>query len=196
MSHKYGSDNDSFCYPDTSILINKLNIKTRELLEEAEKEITTFSANEIDFSLPPYNLIYWQSIHKSLFSDIYRWAGELRSVFITKGETQFCNPKYISTESNKLFKNLSNDNFYVGLNRKDLIENSAELFIELNIIHPFREGHGRSQRILFDHIYANCGYEINWHFVSTENWIEANIEGIDMNYKPMIQILSKCLSKE
>ena len=115
MSVKYGSDNDSYCYPGTSILINKLNIKSRELLDEAEKEITSFSANEIDFSLPPYNLNYWQHIYKSLFSDLYEWAGELRSVFITKGETQFCNPKYISTESNKLFKDLSNDNFFVEL---------------------------------------------------------------------------------
>ncbi len=168
MSLKYGSDNDPYCYPGTTTLINKFGFRESSLLEQAENEITLFSANEIEFSPPPYDLTYWQDIHKKLFSDLYNWAGELRSVNVTKKETQFCNPLYIQKESDRLFASLSNENYYVDLNRKELICRSAELFTELNLIHPFREGNGHSQRILFRHLFANCDYNIDWHHVSTD----------------------------
>lgn len=196
MSLKYGTDNDPYCYPGTSTLINKLGIRERSLLEQAEKEITLFSANEIDFSHPPYDLAYWQNLHKKLFSDLYDWAGELRSVNVTKSETQFCNPLYIQKESKRLFSSLSNENYYIDLNREELISKSAELFTELNLIHPFREGNGRSQRILFIHLFANCGYNIDWYYVTTDDWINANIAGVEMNYVPMTNIFDKCLSFE
>ncbi|MBN2657360.1 MAG: cell filamentation protein Fic [Calditrichaeota bacterium] len=194
MSLKYGTDNDPYCYPGSTTLINKLGIKDSRLLEEAEKEISFLNAREIDYSQPPYNLDYWCSIHKKLFSDIFEWAGRLRTVNITKLETQFCNPLYIQQESERLFSQLSLHNYFEDFDRDELISNSAELYTELNLIHPFREGNGRSQRILFIHLFANCGYDIDWRHISTEDWLHANQAGVEMNYSPMIQILDKCLS--
>lgn len=196
MIVKYGSDNDPYCYAGTQVLINKLDIKDEKLLEEAEKEITLFSAEEIDFSPPPYDLNYWKSIHKQLFQDVFDWAGELRSVFITKSETQFCNPQYIEQEANRLFAQLVNDGYYSDLSRSDLLTKSSELFAELNLIHPFREGNGRAQRILFEHIFENCGYDIDWTTVSVDEWTNANIAGVDMDYAPLIEILDRCLSED
>lgn len=63
----------------------------------------------------------------------------------------------------------------------------------MNIIHPFREGNGRSQRILFDHMLANCGYKIDWGKISKDHWLEANICRVDLNYKPIENIMSDCL---
>ncbi len=115
MPVKYGTDNDPYCYSGTQVLINKLDIEDETILEEAEKEITLFSAEEIEFTLPPYDLSYWKSIHRQLFQDIYDWAGELRSVFITKSETQFCNPQYIEQETSRLLNQLAKDEFYSRL---------------------------------------------------------------------------------
>lgn len=196
MPIKYGSDNDPYCYEGTQVLINKLGIEDEKILEEAEKEITLFSAEEIEFSLPPYDLNYWKLIHKQLFQDVYNWAGEIRSVFITKNETQFCNPQYIEQETNRLFSQLVKNNYYIQDSREELILKSSELFAELNLIHPFREGNGRAQRILFEHLFENCGYDIDWSSVSADEWINANIAGVDMNYTPLVEIFDRCLSND
>ncbi|OQY37543.1 MAG: hypothetical protein B6229_08220 [Spirochaetaceae bacterium 4572_7] len=84
---KYGTDEDPYSYKDTDILINKLNIKSNMTLEKAEEEISTLAADNIDFLNPPYDSNYWKLIHKFLFKDIYSWAGEFRTVNITKGST-------------------------------------------------------------------------------------------------------------
>lgn len=196
MNIKYGSDNDPYCYEGTQVLINKLNIQDEQLLEEAEKEITLFSAEEIDFEPPPYNLNYWKVIHKKLFQDIFEWAGELRTVFITKGETQFCNPQYIEQEAHRFFTQLQKENYFEDYSRKKLIQKSSEFFVELNLLHPFREGNGRAQRILFEHIFENCGYDVDWTSASIKEWMNASIAGVDMNYAPIATILHRCLSND
>ena len=50
---KYGTGPDPYCYPDSDILLNTLNIRDDRLLEEAEREISTLCANEIEFAIPP-----------------------------------------------------------------------------------------------------------------------------------------------
>ena len=194
MAIKYGSDNDPYCYTGTQVLINKLNIQDEQLLEEAEKEITLFTAEEIDFFSPPYDLNYWKTIHKQLFLDVFEWAGELRTVFITKGETQFCNPLYIEQEASRLFTQLKKESYYEDYSRDTLIQKSSELFAELNLLHPFREGNGRAQRILFEHFFENWCYDVDWTSASIDQWMHASIAGVDMNYAPIAFILSKCLS--
>lgn len=83
------------------------------------------------------------------------WADQVRTVFITKNETLFCSPLYIGSEANRLFRSLASKNYFTECSREKLISESAELFAELNLIHPFREGNGRSQRIIFEHLCIN-----------------------------------------
>ncbi|MGL1891625.1 MAG: Fic family protein [Spirochaetaceae bacterium] len=195
ISNKYGTDEDPYCYKNTDVLINKLDIKSNKILEKIEEEITILAADEIEFLAPPYNLEYWINIHKSLFEDLYSWAGEFRSLNITKGSTVFCNPLYIDNELIRIFNNLECNNYFMSLSYTELIPQLAELYIELNVIHPFREGNGRSQRILFDHIIINCGYKMDWSQISKNIWLEANISGVELNYKPMIEIVKKSLTE-
>ena len=88
---KYDASNDHYCYRDTVTLKNKLNIIDMEMLERAERDITAITARRIVFNRPPYDLEYMQHLHLQLFSELYEWAGELRSVDISKGGTRFCN---------------------------------------------------------------------------------------------------------
>jgi cell filamentation protein len=115
MVDKYGAGNDPACYQGTSVLKNLLNIEDEDLLEEAEREISSISASEIEFSPPPYDLTYLQVIHRTLFADIYTWAGEIRSVDISKGETRFCSVNRIIPEAEKLFSHLSACNYFAEL---------------------------------------------------------------------------------
>lgn len=74
MPIKYGTDRDPYCYDGTEILINRLNIRDTQTLEQAELELSTLSADEIEFELPSYDLSYWKEIYKALFGDLYDWA--------------------------------------------------------------------------------------------------------------------------
>ncbi|WP_252178452.1 Fic family protein [Endozoicomonas sp. 4G] len=108
---KYDSANDCYCYQGSTILKNKLNIKDMDELEEAEREITAITAGRIFFRPPPYNLEYMKHLHRQLFSELYDWAGEIRSVDVSKGGTRFCNCGRIIAESKKLFMNLERENW-------------------------------------------------------------------------------------
>jgi len=71
-------------------------------LAEAERELTAIAADEIDFNPPPYSLDYLQSLHRYLFQDIYDWAGEIRTVDISKDDTRFCTVTRIEAEAEKI----------------------------------------------------------------------------------------------
>jgi cell filamentation protein len=193
MVDKYGTGNDPDCYEGTKVLTNNLNITNQETLDEAERDISEACAVEIDFASPPYNIKYLCKIHKSLFSDIYSWAGVIRTIDISKGSTHFCHVPYIEKETNKLFTSLAKKNYFENLDKDKLIVAVAELYGDLNMTHPFREGNGRAQRILFEHIITNAGYEIYWNGIKQEEWITANIEAVSCNYKLLTNIFYRCI---
>ena len=100
---KYGELGDSlYCYSGTNILKNKLNIRDEQVLEQAELELSGLSSSLIEYAEPPYDLHYLQSIHAQLFGDLYEWAGQLRQIDISKGDTRFCTFSRIEIEINKL----------------------------------------------------------------------------------------------
>jgi fido (protein-threonine AMPylation protein) len=128
---KYGEMGDSiYCYPDSDILKNKLNIQDAKILQQAELELTEYASTRIEYAEPPYDLKYLQSIHFQLFSDLYAWAGELRQVDIAKGDTRFCTFSRIEIEANKLFKQLEQQHYFQGLAKPVLIQKSL-IFIVL-----------------------------------------------------------------
>lgn len=192
---KYSSSGDQlYCYPNSDILKNKFDIKDINVLTEAEREFSELAISQIEYTDPPYDLSHLKSIHSQLFSDVYEWAGELRQVDISKGDTRFCNFPRIEVEANKIFGQLQQQNYYQGLDKQDLIYKVADLYCELNVIHPFREGNGRTQRIFFEHLLAFCGYGVDWSKVpSQEEWINANIAGYYCNLDRLIKIFTECL---
>lgn len=194
-SLKYGTGKDPYCYKNTNILINKFDIKDTTILENAENEISEISSAAIDFSPSPYNFIYLQRIHRKLFGDLYDWAGKTRTIGMNKGETMFCRPEHIQREIDKLFKTLAKANYFQNIPISALIIKISELYGELNIIHPFREGNGRSQRILFEHIIVNCGFKISWVNVNKDEWIQANIDSVHCDYSLLEAIFARCISE-
>jgi len=196
MVDKYGTGDDPYCYPDSDVLINKLDIKEDEKLAEAEKVLSDLSLDDIEFAPPPYNLDYFQSIHLQLFSDIYEWAGKIRTVDISKGNTRFCTCQFIEREANKLFDDLAKANYFIHYTRDELVKAIAEFYVEINVVHPFREGNGRAQRILFEHIITNTGFTLSLETIEQDEWIEANIAGYIGNYSPMEAIFEHCISLE
>lgn len=191
---KYDAANDHYCYQGTAILKNKLNIRDMNTLENAEREVTAITARGIVFSQPPYDLEYMSRLHRQLFSELYEWAGKIRSVDIAKGGTRFCNSGRIVAEANKLFTKLGNDNWLSNLSKDDFCDKTAEYYCEFNMIHPFREGNGRVQRILFEHLSLAAGYDLDWSDIEPNEWIQANIDGVYVNYEPMSVIFRRIVT--
>jgi cell filamentation protein len=165
-------------------------------LAEAERELTTIAANEISFALPPYDLSYLQSIHRQLFNDVYDWAGEIRTIDIAKGDTRFCSFHRIEPEASKLFLALSKAHWLEELSRADLVMAAAKYYGDLNVIHPFREGNGRAQRIVFEHLIINTGYQVDWWQVDEDEWLQANIDAVVCDYKAIASVFDKCIGDE
>jgi cell filamentation protein, protein adenylyltransferase len=190
---KYGTGQDPGCYPGTNVLINRLDIRDEQILEDAERDITLLRAAEFEFLQPPYSFNHLCNIHKTLFGDLYPWAGCIRQVDISKGSTRFCNVAYIDTEIDKLFAGFTISSFFQGLNREDLITAVAEFYGNLNMIHPFREGNGRAQRLFFEHVITNAGCNIFWKPIEKEEWVEANIAAVTCDYSALEFIFDRCI---
>ncbi|MCO6060377.1 cell filamentation protein Fic [Pseudomonas sp. MOB-449] len=101
MVDKYGTGQDPYCYPGTTVLRNCLGLLDDNVLNEAERSLSEIAVSEIDFSPPPYDLRALQCIHRQLFGELYDRAGESRSVDISKGSTHFCHVTRVEAEANK-----------------------------------------------------------------------------------------------
>ena len=78
--------------------------------------------------------------------------------------------------------------------RKELIVELADIFCELNIIHPFREGNGRTQRFFFEELCFFLGLNITWPDISKEEWIQANVDGYNGDLKSLEGIFTSAIS--
>lgn len=96
---------DPYLYPGTTVLRNKLGLMTEVELESFELEITTLNASE---PAPEGKLdaSHYKAIHHHLFSDVYDWAGQYRTVRIAKGGNPFCYPENIAGEMDRQFSRL------------------------------------------------------------------------------------------
>lgn len=183
------NNDDPYINPDTGAFKNKLNIKDNDTLDQVSLK---FAKARLEQGLPKGNFDYahFKAIHKHIFQDLYTWAGEERTVNIAKRNTQFAMVEYIKPSFNKQAERLKNDNYLRGLNKADFCERAAYHFIEVNMIHPFREGNGRTTRAFFNQLALDAGYELHWEKVSPETYLRASIEG-DWDYKPMEAIFEQ-----
>lgn len=190
---KYDVGNDHYCYPNTAVLKNKLGITDEKIFERAERDITKTSTLDVKASNPPYHLEYLQHLHITLFSELYAWAGQIRDVNISKGGTLFCVAPRISQEIGKLFNKLEDENYLQNLSYNDFVKKLAWYYAEFNMIHPFREGNGRVQRLFFEHLAAYNGYALDWSVISQEEWINANIDSVYVDSQRLADIFERVL---
>jgi cell filamentation protein len=113
-------DNGQYCYPHTHILKNKLDIHDKEQLFKAEQELS--SARYFEISQRPipgdFSLQHLQAIHRYLFQDIYNWAGEIRTVDISKG-TIFCLTQFIEIEFKKVQEWIIHNDYLMNVDNKE-----------------------------------------------------------------------------
>lgn len=133
-------------YTIDGVLINKLGIKNQDELDKAERMITSYKLARL--YLEPidgkFDVEHYLSIHKFLFEDIYSFAGEIRNENIKKS-FPFCLPNFIYPELDKTLKE-ARSKVSTITNREELLVFITRFYSDLDVIHPFREGNGRSLR--------------------------------------------------
>jgi cell filamentation protein len=174
---RYPAD-DLYIDPGTGVLRNRLGIADEATLEQAEADIAATRSYELSKSplRGNFDLAHMREIHRRLFSDLYDWAGELRSVDITKGSTRFAHHAYIASAAASIFQPLAKENRLAGLDLIAFSERAAYFLGELNALHPFREGNGRAQREFISHLAQANGYYIAWENIAQAEMLEASIQ--------------------
>jgi cell filamentation protein len=186
-----------YCYPDSDVLINKFNVMDEEKLKELETVYTLFRLSELQIKKPadPLNLEAFLAIHRSILQDVYPFAGELRKEMISKGSSSFAHPRFIEPELQKVFAELSKENYLKDLPRDKFIPRLAYFLAELNALHPFREGNGRTVREFARQLAFNAGYELNWEKIpEPAEIINAFVDSFNANNDRLENLLDEILS--
>jgi cell filamentation protein len=193
QEYKYAfSGEDKYCYPGTSVLRNRQDIRAQDALMVAEREITSLKllmlrkkplSEQFDFA-------HLRAIHCFLFGDIYEWAGEIRQGdFLSKGSTLFCLGRYIESNAKKIFADIVKENKLRGLEKHKFVEKLVYYMGEVNALHPFREGNGRTTREYFRQLSEYAGYDLDLGGVNKDELLTADIAAFDGDYAPLASIL-------
>ena len=172
------------------VITNKLGITDSPTLAREEERISKKSAARLfeqnllnNMSSGTWTTL--QDIHKVLFQDIYDFAGELRTVNISKGNFRFVPVMYLS-EAVKTIESMPQNSF----------DEIVEKYVEMNVAHPFREGNGRSMRLWLDHMLcAELQKTIDWSQIDKEKYLSA-MERSPVNDLEIKTVLAKALTSD
>lgn len=192
----YELPNSIYCYKNSNVLINKLNIKDAIELEKYERKITLLKLYELRQNnlLGNFDIYHFIGIHRFLFEDIYPFAGLFRNENISKGNFRFAEFKFIESELVKILYQLKSDSFLLGLDKNEFSKKLSYYMSELNVLHPFREGNGRTIREFIRQLAYNNGYLLNFKYVKSKDILNACIKSV-IDVKDLEDILYKCLEK-
>lgn len=172
------------------VITNKLGITDSPTLAREEERISKKSATRLfeqnllnNMSSGTWTTL--QDIHKVLFQDIYDFAGELRTVNISKGNFRFVPVMYLS-EAVKTIESMPQNSF----------DEIVEKYVEMNVAHPFREGNGRSMRLWLDHMLCvELQKTIDWSQIDKEKYLSA-MERSPVNDLEIKAVLGEALTDD
>ena len=183
--------NDPYALPG-GVLRNRLGIEDPAELELAEADITGARLVALDlFDLPgKYDLDHLRAFHRFIFADIYDWAGALRTVDIVKRDF-FCRWGNLEGYAAEIFRKLADARYLRGLGRPEFVEGLADVYADINALHPFREGNGRAQRAFLLQLARAAGQHVSWAGLDPAQNQAASIAGFRGDLKPLVSLLSK-----
>lgn len=156
---------DPYLVPGTDLLRNLPGARTQRELAEIEHSLVTARALELmeDPPVPDGTVAQLRSIHRFLFQDVYDWAGELRTINITKGGSFFLPVEVFDTGIRYCEDTLRGDGLLRGMDHDTFVKRLSVNYDNFNVLHPFREGNGRTQRMFWDLIAQAAGWHFDWN---------------------------------
>lgn len=191
----YSVASSIYCYPDSSVLKNKLDIRDPVLLRKVEADLSSARQAEI-FRTPVvgrFTATHLCNIHRKLLGDVYSFAGHFRREDIAKGPTRFVTYSQIKEKLQRLLGQLQQEKWLENVPFEVFAARSAYYMAELNYIHPFREGNGRAIREFMRLLFLHNGYIVQWDAVDVEALLNAMIDSV-YDTAHLEQILKQCLA--
>jgi len=172
----YDAIDDPYCYPGTTVLLNRRNLRAQRALTRFE---LAMSAQRADEPLPigRLSVSHYRAVHRHLFQDVYSWSGRFRSVRMSKQGSMFAYPEHIDREMKRLFSQLRQDNYLRGLSANAFAEKAASFLTTLNAIHPFRDGNGRTQLAFMVLVANSAGHPLDLNRMQPGKLLQAMVRG-------------------
>lgn len=188
----------AYCYPPHyTVLKNKLGIRDPDQLDAAERLFVTERMSQ-DVPAGDFDLAHLQAIHRHLFQDVYAWAGEIRTVEIAKGGSQFQPRQFIETGMADVHRRLAGQNYLQGRDPESFAREAGRIIGDVNYVHPFREGNGRTQFEYLAQLAERAGHPLDLKRITPEQWISASRSAHQGEYDPISQAIGRamgCLSE-
>ena len=186
-----------YCYPGTEVLINNFGEHDPKILSQLERMCT--AARIVDLLKKPvsgnFDLTHLKKIHHYIFQDIYTWAGQFRMVNISK-ELLFCDVSFIEKELTKLFLKLREEKYLKDCSEDNIASRAAYYLGEINAVHPFREGNGRTQREFIRELLLPAGFYVDYSRCNAKMMLYASINAFAGDYTLMTELFDKCIVRK
>lgn len=181
---------DPYLDPASGVLRNLLGITDPGELAQVEAALSASRLVDLERRRLPgsYDLDHLRAFHRYILGDVYDWAGESRTASIAKGSV-FCLPQHLAAYAADVFGRLAAASRLRGLNRDQFIGKIAEFLADVNALHPFREGNGRTQRAFFSQLAHDAGHHIAWVRMDPDLNIAASAAARRGDLAPMIAML-------
>ena len=198
MMDDYQAVQDVYCYPETTVLRNKWNVSDAAKLAEIEdlysrQRIAEIYAEHVVGGRKGF--AHFKKIHQDIFQDVYKWAGKIRTVRVHKGTTTFSYPENIEAEAERIFGCLKEERFLRGLDKTQFVKRIAWYIGELNALHPFREGNGRTLRVFIWLVGIDAGWNLEFETVDQSQWLHACILSFQGNMLLLEELVDAIVSQ-
>jgi cell filamentation protein len=187
------SGDDPYVYPGSTVLKNRLGIRDPARLDELERELV---AQRIAEGPPAgdLDLAHLRAIHRHLFQDAYDWAGDVRTVEIAKDGHPFQFRRFIETGMADVHRRLLKAKRLRGLDADAFAAAAGEIIGDVNYVHPFREGNGRTQLQYLKQLAAQAGHPIDLTRLTPEGWLAASRAAHNGDYGVMAREIRGALA--
>lgn len=182
-----------YCYPPGfRVLRNRFDLRNQTDLDAVEREFVTQRLRE-PIPLGDFDLAHLKSIHHHLFQDVYDWAGKVRTVEISKGQDTFQFRRFIETGMQDVHSRVLARDYLKNLSPKEFAREAADILGDVNYVHPFREGNGRTQLQYLKQLSDKAGHQINLTRLNRDRWTSASRDAHAGNYHTMADCIEMSL---
>ncbi len=137
---------------------------------------------------------HYRAVHHHLFQDVYEWAGKFRTVRLAKGASNFCYPEYIAAEMRRVFDELKEVNNLRSLSSQKFASGAAHFLSELNAIHPFREGNGRTQNTFLTMLADSAGHPVDLDRLKPKALLKAMVTSFQGDETALAKVIFDLIS--
>ncbi|MEY2926304.1 MAG: hypothetical protein RL367_781 [Pseudomonadota bacterium] len=183
---------EPYVYEGTTVLKNRLNERSGDRLAIVERQISGEQIATTRGMTFPVSAAGYRALHKHIFGDIYDWAGQFRTVDIAKPGTYFARAFAITGEMDKRFAAFARER--AGrLAPDNVFDRLGHHISELNAIHPFREGNGRTMRAHASLLARDTGMDVDGTKIDPDRWMHASkISFQTADHRQIAQLLHDC----